>query len=101
MSKSTTRRRVRMRCNHRNCAKRFTLKRDPALYARSVKCPRCGSVQVRSVEGQRRRALAKQDTCGCLHFPHRRGTVVGCVDHTAAYIDKYGELCEFTQSNVG
>jgi hypothetical protein len=84
---SRTKNRVRMRCGVTACRTRFTLRRDPALYVRPIKCPRCGdSLRVRNVEAERRRELAKQATCNCggYPFPHRQGSMRGCAFHPRA-----------------
>lgn len=61
---------------------RYTLRRHPDKYKQTKRtwCPHCGSMNVRSDEQNRRKSLAKQDTCDCLAFPHRRGSIVGCKD---------------------
>ena len=62
---------------------RFTLRKNPNQYYRDVKCPHCGSKDVRSVEKQRRAEQDKKDVCYCnmVPFPHTKGTILGCTDH--------------------
>ena len=84
-TRSTTRNRWRMRCsNTRKCGQRFTLRRHPDEYKRRslTMCPSCGG-HAYIDEGNRRKELAKQDTCHChnIPFPHRRGSVLGCESH--------------------
>lgn len=90
---STTRYRHRMRCGVVSCRHRFTLKRHPDNYKRTIKCPKCGdSTKVHSVEEERKRELAKQDTCYCpmYPFPHRSGSLRLCDNHPAVVS---GESC--------
>lgn len=88
-STGSTRRRHRMRCSHRKCRTTFTLKRHPDQYKRPPRCPCCKSLCVHSIEGQRRRALAKQDTCRCAAypFPHRAGSLRMCVAHPLFHVE--------------
>lgn len=85
MSSSTTRYRRRMRCRKSKCYYQFTLKRAPKG---DVECPICGG-ETRCVEAERRRELAKQDTCNCLPipFPHKKGAVLGCEHHPKDFND--------------
>lgn len=82
---STTVNRHRMRCSQgaAGCGRRFTLRRHPDLYVRTVKCPHCGSLNVRSDEKNRRRELVRQATCYCAMypFPHRTGSLRMCLEH--------------------
>lgn len=83
-SRGSTGYRWRMRCcNTRKCGRRYTLRRHPDDYAypaRYWRCPTCGGPAY-SDEMNRRRELAQQDTCHCLPFPHRRGSIMGCNHH--------------------
>jgi hypothetical protein len=78
----------RMRCRVKACQKRFSVKRHPNLYVRWPKCPACGTrLHTSLVEAERQaemdRAKARGDVCGCsgYSFPHRRGSIAGCVEH--------------------
>ncbi len=76
--------RWRMRCSQGQlgCGHRFILRQHPLKYKRDVKCPECGSIHVNDVELQRRVEMKNQDTCNCMNlYPHRRGSLLGCVDH--------------------
>lgn len=79
-----------MRCGVEKCRTRFTLKKAPHLYKRRIKCPTCGDYfKVRSVEAERQRELAKQDTCRCsaYPFPHRKGSMRMCDHHRLRDVD--------------
>jgi len=84
---SKTANRHRMRCYscyyHKRGSGRFTLKRHPDLYVRMVKCPVCGTTNVKSVEADRRREMAASSTCDCnpYPFPHKSGTMRMCINH--------------------
>lgn len=64
-------------------SERFTLPRNPDLYKRPVKCPNCKSLDVYSVEAQRRAEIKKQKRCYCgpVPFPHRKASMKWCVHH--------------------
>lgn len=87
---STTRARERMRCNHRACRTRFTLKRKLDTYVRPVRCPACHSSKVSSVEGERRREMAARNArgelcrCAAYPFPHTAGSMRMCERHPQA-----------------
>lgn len=80
-SSGKTGRRHRIRC--RDCRTRFTLRRSPEQYRRAVRCPDCRSLNVRSVEMERRREVRRQKTCCCFAypFPHRAGSLRMCHEH--------------------
>jgi hypothetical protein len=63
---------------------RYTLKRHPDAYKKqsSIRCPVCKSTDVVSVEKHRRKEQLKADTCRCdmVPFPHRTGSIIGCVE---------------------
>lgn len=91
-----------MRCNRLHCQKRFTLRRHPSEYRRAIRCPGCGTDAVRSVEGERRRWIAKA-SCRCIGypFPHRRGSLRMCIFHplssvepTEAETEEYRQILE-------
>lgn len=59
------------------------LKREP-------RCPHCGErIRYYSIEAERRRELAKQDTCHCnaYPFPHRAGSMRMCDTHPLAGVE--------------
>jgi hypothetical protein len=85
-SNSNTRNRHRMvcrACRREGRSKRFTLRRHPDNYARTVKCPRCKSFDVRSDETTRRKEIAKRVICHCGSppFPHEKGSMRFCDHH--------------------
>lgn len=91
---STTANRHRMRCykckrNCKYCSGRFTLKRHPDKYKRTVKCPCCKNENVYSVEDERRAELARQERCICNNypFPHNKGTLRMCEHHPLARVE--------------
>lgn len=79
---SSTKGHHRMRCRDYTCYKRVTLKRHPSEYKREPRCKFCGG-ELRSVEMERLRELAKKDTCYCnaYPFPHQKGTLRMCDHH--------------------
>jgi hypothetical protein len=83
VKRGSTRFRHRMRCRVSSCYSRLTIKRAPHKYVRAIRCPVCGSENVKSVELERRREAAKKDVCRCdaYPFPHDRATLVGCRFH--------------------
>lgn len=86
-SRSTTRFRWQMRCYkcyyHKRGSGRFTIKRNPKLYKRPVKCPTCGNENVKSKKEEHDKKMAKRDICFCAayHFRHERGSLRFCKDH--------------------
>lgn len=72
--------RHRIRCRKSKCGKRATLKKFVNL--ENVVCGVCGG-PVRSDEKNRRNEMAKADTCYCsgLPFPHKKATILGCINH--------------------
>lgn len=91
---SATAKRHRMRCGHRMCWRRYTLRKHPDKYVRPVKCPHCGNRKKQySVEGQRRRELQKrkekrlQCYCNRYPFPHQKGSLRMCDHHPAKTVE--------------
>lgn len=81
MTNSTTRYRHRVRCTRPSiCGHRMTFKKKPIVA--DLSCPMCGG-NVRSVEADRKREMAKQDTCYChgIPFIHKKGSILGCHHH--------------------
>lgn len=74
-----------MRCSRGRdgCGRRFTLKKHPDQYRRTVRCPYCKSYNVTDVEAARRAEQARKDTCRCPNypFPHTKGTMRMCDHH--------------------
>lgn len=95
-----------MRC--RDCRTRYTLKQHPDEYRQSWRthCPACKSVNVRSVELERRREMQRQDTCRCFAypFPHRAGSMMFChrtagpLDPTEEEISAYRSVLDTRRS---
>ena len=80
------------------CGRRFTLDKPLSEHTRTVRCPHCGSDNVRDVEHDRRKVYQSpsQKMCRCgggdssdteIPFPHRRGSMRFCVHHWLADVE--------------
>ena len=80
--------RYRMRCSRgaSGCGRRFTLRRHPDLYQRSIRCPHCSSDVVINIEQERRNEAKQKAICHCYNypFPHEKGTLRMCIHHPKA-----------------
>ncbi len=68
------------RCSHRRCRKRVTLRHPLEWYIREPKCKACGRKQLKHDPEVSRRHQAETCRCSGVHFPHRRGTVLGAYE---------------------
>ena len=92
---SKTRFSTRVQCRNNKCRTRDRIKKRLEEYKREKRCVVCGG-PLRSIEAERRRELAKQETCYCgpIPFPHREGSLRFCEHHPLVDVEPTDEEWE-------
>ncbi len=69
------------RCTKGSCRQRVSLKHHHTWYLRKPKCKSCGKLLENPDNWQMKKNKENVCSCDALHFPHRAGSNIMCIEY--------------------